>query len=70
MNPSDLLNLKTKLPRGARKTLAEITGKSVQTIDGVLAGRFENDEVVEAAITLAEEHQLRLKSLSEKINSL
>lgn len=70
MNELELIKLKEKLPKGFRQRLASITGYSVRSIDGVLAGQFLNEEILRAAIAMAEEYQSELKKLSEKINSL
>lgn len=70
MNKEDLIKLKRKLPRGYRTILHLKTGVSKSSIDAVLRGEYNNDKVLTAAIALAEEHQTKLNSYSEKINSL
>jgi hypothetical protein len=71
MKTRELDKLKSKLPKKYRETLWQRLNKySISSINAVLRGDFENTEIIDAAILLAEEHQNELKSRVEKINSL
>lgn len=71
MKTRELDKLKSKLPKKYRDTLWQRLGKySISSINAVLRGEYDNAEIIDAAIQLAEEHQAELKSRSEKINSL
>lgn len=71
MTTRELDKLKDKLPRGYRVTLwKRLNIYSLSTIDKVLRGDFNNKEIIDAAIQLAEEYQADLKSQSEKLSNL
>lgn len=71
MKTKELEKLKSKLPKKYRETLWQRLNKySISSINAVLRGDYNNIEIIDAAIQLAEEHQNALKSRSEKINSL
>lgn len=70
MNDKELNKLRNKLPRGYRKMIADTTGKHMNTVAAVLKGKYFNQEIIEAAISLAAEHQEALKKQRELIKSL
>lgn len=71
MKSRELDKLREKLPRKARLILWKRLNKySLSAINQVLTGVYNNQEILDAAIQLAEEHQNDLKSRSEKISSL
>jgi hypothetical protein len=71
MKTKELDKLKKKLPKRFRMILwTRLNKYSLSSIDAVLRGDRNNDEIIDAAINLAEEHQNELKSRLEKINSL
>ncbi len=71
MKTRELDKLKGKLPKKYRDILWKRLNKySISSINAVLRGDFDNVEIIDAAIQLAEEHQNELKARSEKINSL
>ena len=71
MKTRELDKLKSKLPKKYREILWQKLNKySISSINAVLRGDYDNAEIIDAAILLAEEHQNDLKIRSEKINSL
>ena len=70
MTTRELDKLKSKMPRKYRMELWKRTNCSIAAIDAVLRGDYKNDIIIEAAIILAEEHQNKIRMLSEKIDSL
>jgi hypothetical protein len=68
---NDLERLKEKLPP---KYLMELTRRlsnhSISAIRSVLRGDYFNNEIIDAAIELAEEHQNGIKARKEKISNL
>jgi hypothetical protein len=71
MKTKELDKLKKKLPKKWRLLLwTRLNKYSISTINQVLRGDFNNTEIIDAAIQLAEEHQTELKSRSEKISGL
>jgi hypothetical protein len=71
MKTKELDKLKDKLPKNYVDTLwKRLNRYSTSTIRAVLRGDFNNTEILDASIRLAEEHQNELKSRSEKISSL
>jgi hypothetical protein len=71
MKTRELDKLRKKLPKRFRIILWKRLNKySLSAINQVLTGVYDNTEIIDAAILLAEEHQNDLKSRSEKINSL
>lgn len=71
MTTRDLDKLKSKLPKKYRIELWKRLPKmSLSAIDKVLRGDYHNEEIISAAIQMAEEYQNSQKNLKEKINSL
>lgn len=71
MTTRELDKLRSKLPRGWRMELWRRLGKhSVSAIHHVLRGEYHNDEILDAAIELAEEYQATLRARKEKLSSL
>jgi hypothetical protein len=71
MKTRELDKLKSKLPKKYRDILWKRLNKySVSSINAVLRGDYDNIEIIDAAIQLAEEHQAELRGRSEKISSL
>lgn len=62
--------LKSKLPKGYREALSIITGKSVSTIDVVLAGKRKGASILKEAVRLAKNHQRELKEIEQSIKNL
>jgi hypothetical protein len=59
------------MPRGwAVELWKRLNRYSLASIRAVLRGDFNNDEIIDAAIALAEEYQNELTARKEKINSL
>lgn len=56
----ELQQIKSKLPRGYSKTLARKFKLTPKSIGRILKGDQNNNEVVIAAFTLADEHQQKL----------
>jgi hypothetical protein len=70
MSPKEIKILRKKLPQGWAKTLAAEYSMSTQYVYAIFKGKRKNDSVLASAIILAEKHQIKMKNLSEKINSL
>jgi hypothetical protein len=72
MNIRELKKLKKRMPRGWQKKLYERFGgkHSKPAIEAVMNGRYNNDEIIDGAIELAEKHQASLKAKIERIKSL
>jgi hypothetical protein len=70
MTSKELSKLKKALPRGYRDKLAVKFMVSTVTIDRVLRGAHDRPDIIDGAITLAEEHKEYLASLATKIKSL
>jgi DNA replication protein DnaD len=71
MRTKELEKLKSKLPRKWRTELWRRLGKySISAINQVMRGDYNNDEIIDAALGLAEEHQATLKARKEKLSSL
>jgi hypothetical protein len=71
MTTRELDKLKSKLPKRYRMILwKRLNRYSLRTIGAVLKGEFDNKEILDAAIFLAEEHQNDLRSQKDKISSL
>lgn len=72
MTIRELNKVVKKMPRGWREQLHKrLNGKhSVSAIHHVMRGAYNNDEIIDSAIELAEEYQASLKSRSERLKSL
>jgi DNA replication protein DnaD len=71
MTTRELEKLKKKLPPKYLQELCRRLSKhSISAIRAVLRGDYNNFEIVDAAIALAEEHQSCLRARSEKISQL
>ncbi len=71
MKTRELEKLRKKLPRKWRTELwRRLNRYSLSAINQVMRGDYNNDEIIDAAIELAEEHQAALKSRKEKLESL
>jgi hypothetical protein len=67
----ELEKLRSKLPPHSYEILWKRLNKpSIPTIKAVLRGNFNNDQIIDAAIQLAQEYQNELKERQEKISSL
>lgn len=66
----DLKKLRDGLPRKWREKLSEITGKSSATVEGVLFGRFNNTEILDAAIAMAHDEKKNAEKRKELLNQL
>ncbi|MDB4919470.1 hypothetical protein [Mucilaginibacter sp.] len=63
----ELIKIKEKLPRGYSKTLAQKFDITPKSIGRILKGTQNNEDVVLAALFLAEEHQQRISQAKEKL---
>ena len=70
MTKNELKKLKSSLPRGSRKIIAERTGKHISAVDQVLRGEFFNQEIIDLALAIAEEHRRNLNLKLQRIKSL
>ncbi len=71
MTRSEYDKLKLKLPKRYRLILRKRLNKySLSAISSVLRGAYVNNEIIDAAIQLAEEYQNELQKYSKKIEQL
>lgn len=71
MNSRDLDKLKSKLPKRYRMILwKRLNRYSLSAISSVLRGDYNNNEILSAAVQLAEEHQNELMECAKKIEEL
>jgi hypothetical protein len=71
MTRSEYDKLKSKLPKKYRLILWKRLDKySLSAISSVLRGDYINNEIIDAAIQLAEEYQNELQEHSKKIEQL
>lgn len=72
MKTRELDKLKNKLPKNKYRMMLwkRLSNVSLEDIDKVLRGDSNNDDILKAAIELAEEYQIKKKMTKEKINSL
>jgi 4-diphosphocytidyl-2C-methyl-D-erythritol kinase len=70
MTPKEIKILRKKLPKSWAKTLAKEYMVSTQYVYAIFKGKRKNNSVLASAIIIAEKHQMTMKNLSEKINSL
>jgi uncharacterized protein YaaW (UPF0174 family) len=72
ISQEDLQKIKENLPSSYVNTLYEkLDGrKSRSLIEKVLRGDRNNDDIIEAAVELAHETQLKKAALKERINTL
>jgi hypothetical protein len=71
MTRSECERLKSKLPKRYRLILWKRLDKySLSAISSVLRGDYINNEIIDAAIQLAEEYQNELQEYSKKIEQL
>ncbi len=72
MTLKELRKLKKRMPRGWRaemlKRLNDRHSKSA--IDAVMRGDYNNDEIIDTAIQLAEENKAKVIARKEKLSSL
>ena len=69
MNINELNQIKESLPKGYRHTLKKVTGYSLNHIDNVLAGRRQNQSIVNAAIDLLEEYVHSREEVSNRLKN-
>lgn len=67
MKQTDLLHLKTLLPKDFAARIASANNVSEGYVRKVLNGKTQRLDIVDAAIFLAEEHQEKLKLRSARI---
>lgn len=70
MKKEDLDKLRKWLPRGYAQMIAKCTNVSRVTVYNVSSGRFKNDVVMDALITLALENKKKEEEQKMKILSL
>lgn len=71
MTTKDLDKLKSKLPKRYRIILwKRLNTYSLSAISAVLRGDYSNNEIISAAVQLAEEHQNELSECAKKIENL
>lgn len=71
MNSKELAKLKKKLPRGWREEMKKrLPEHSKSAIHQVMHGSYNNDEIIDCAIQLAQEYQASIKARKEKLSSL
>ena len=71
MTTRELEKLRDKLPpKFADELHRRLSNQTISNIRAVLRGSHNNDEIIDAAIALAEEHQNNIKARSEKIRQL
>jgi len=70
MNTPALQTLVEKLPNNYLKVISVRTEYSRNYIWQVLHGERNNQDILSAALTLADEHQTEIISIRKKINSL
>jgi len=66
----ELKKVSSNLPPSGREQLAEKFKIKLGSLRNILAGRSTNNEVVLAAIELAEGHKKALKEAKEKLSAL
>ncbi|HVW97542.1 MAG TPA: hypothetical protein VHA56_16330 [Mucilaginibacter sp.] len=66
----ELKKIRSALPPGWSAMLAERHGLSIGTVENIMYGSQQNDEVVLSAIKAAEERRILIESNKEKIKSL
>ena len=69
MTTEELSDLKKKLPRGWVTRLSLMSGLSKDTVWSVFNGRSRNTLVIDAAIRLFEEEQLRNTKIKQILES-
>jgi hypothetical protein len=71
MTIKELKKLKRKLPRGWREELRNrLPNHSASAIHHVMHGSYNNDEIIDCAIKLAEEYKASLLAREERLKSL
>lgn len=71
MTTRELDKLKSKLPKRYRMILwKRLNRYSLSAISSVLRGDYNNNEILSAAVQLAEEHQSELLECAKKIEEL
>jgi hypothetical protein len=70
MDQESLEILRKSLPLNASKIIAERTGKSKSLVEKVLFGLRKNQQIIEKAIALAEEHKEAQISMKKRIAEL
>jgi hypothetical protein len=58
----ELKKLRTSLPKGASQTLADKFSLKPGSVRNILSGFSKNDDLLLAAIELANEHQVKISS--------
>lgn len=70
MSKKELAKLRRALPRGYAKTLAETTGFDPVYVYRVINGDRKNEDIITAAIQLAEENRRKEAERKERIRQL
>lgn len=71
MTTRELEKLRKKMPSGWNTLLwKRLNNHSFSAIYRVLNGDYNNDEIIDAALELAEEHQAHIKARKDKLDSL
>lgn len=70
ISTKELAILRSKLPHGALKKIAEKTGLDISTVSKVFKGSFFNQEVILSAIELVKKTKIEQENLSTEINNL
>ena len=64
----ELKKIKQGLPRGAAKEIAQSLGLAYVTVNKILNGHFNNDEVILAAFDKYEAHQLKIDQAKKRLS--
>lgn len=70
MDKQEIIALRSKMPQGYREILSKRTGKSISTIDVVMAGKRKGTIVLKEAIRLIKDHQKLMQEIEESIKDL
>jgi len=70
MTKKEFKKLRSRLPRGYVRALAEETGTSLATVVRALRGDSPNMAIVDAAIKMAASYQEMIRNQESQINSL
>lgn len=67
---NQLKEIRKELKYGDISIIAEQTDQSMQYVSAVLRGRFQNDEVVKAAIEIADQNKKSKKAIEKRIKQV
>lgn len=69
-NTIQLKLIRSQLLRGGVKEIAELAGTSVAAVTHVFQGRYFNEKIVEAIITVGNAHKQRRKEIQSRLFKL